>query len=477
MRWGLCGVLLVACGSIGLTSGSGCADIYDSCPDGGAGGRGCPVNRASNSDANVGDMGDAGDASDDSAVHDGGEVSWFDGPYCDASCSVPATLVIAHTAPGVPPFRVCFSEGATGTTPNVPAIPAIPDNPSTARPYPTTGPFPGVTSGTPGFYPGTVGAFPELGLAFQKLEITFFMVLSSSITNDVNYDGGAGINATDGGQEEDCVHLVGTHGLGKGDTGSGATAGRLTLGTDFFALPTIPAGTLDGAQTYLVSVIGCLPEGAPDPDTCGPDYDGGNTAALSIAALDTTTNPGTSAIGVQFAHRSFALENTPVVLSASDGGTAEIIHTPATDGVLPALITGLMPVPVGSSPVSYADAGPVTPTQLFATSANGAPTAFAVSVEPLDGGSPNASPWPGAPGAPGDVIALPLTEILALSAWSATTMSPPNGFVNGQTYTFILTGDPSAQPLLLADGGTNPLYDGRGVHLLAFPNSFMPFAL
>jgi hypothetical protein len=389
-----------------------------------------------------------------------------------------ATLLIAHTAPGVPPFRLCFSFGSAGTTPTVPPIPALPDSPAAAPPYPTTGPYPAVAAGTPGIYPGTIGAFPGLGLSYQDLETTFYAVFSSSVANDLNFDAGSGYNAADGGAEEDCVQLIGTHGLGVGpDPASGSLNGR------FVPLPTVPAGTFDDNQTYLVSLNGCLPDGTASPGaatagyTCGANYDK-ITAALSVVQLDTTTIAGSSDIGVQFVDRSLPIQNTPAPCFDCAG---EIAHTAATDGVLPAFFRGvtdggIVPIPVSTSPVTYDSTGAPTPTQRLVINASDPTMQFGASVVPLDGGSPNTAAWPGFPGAPGDVIALPLTTIALLSSWTATTVSPPNGFANGQTYTFLLTGDPYAQPLLFPDGGTNPLYDGRGVHLLAFPNSSIPIS-
>ena len=97
---------------------------------------------------------------------------------------------------------------------------------------------------------------------------------------------------------------------------------------------------------------------------------------------------------------------------------------------------------------------------------------------------PNADPWPGQPAppngtGPGDVIAVSLATIQYASQWSASVASTPGGanFAYGQTYTFILEGDPLAQQGLLSDGGLNPAYDGRGIHIVAFPNNFSPAQL
>jgi hypothetical protein len=435
----------------------------------------------------TGTTGDGGTGTQDGST--GTSDSSTDGPAPDTYVPPPANLVLAHTSPGIPPFRVCFSEGAVGTTASVPALPALPDGPGAAPAYPTTGPYPGVAAGTPGVYPGTIGAFPSLGLSLENLQVTPYAVLASSIANDVNLDGGAGINASDGGAEEDCVHLIGTHGLGTTDPG---TPGRLTLNQDFFALPTIPASTLKDTQTFLLTINGCLPggtagyeAGVPENVTCGPAYDGGNTASIGIIQLDTTTVPD-GGIGVQFAHRSTAVENTPVEVAVGD--TAVLLHTAASDGVWPAFFqvipdagddgaAGVVPTTLTTSPVLYSDTG-LTATQTVSVNLTAATTAFGVFVQPLDGGAPNALAWPGTVGAggavPGDVIALPLSDIQLLSSWSSTTADggAPATFTNGTSWVFIFEGDPAAQQLVTPAGAQNPSYDGRGVHIVAFPNTF-----
>ncbi|MGO8994186.1 MAG: hypothetical protein ACLQVI_12725 [Polyangiaceae bacterium] len=416
-----------------------------------------------------------------------------------------ANLVIAHTAPGVPPLRVCLATAsALAASPSVVPIPPLPDTVGVAPAYPATGPYSGVAAGTPGIYPGTIGAFPSLGLSYEELAITPFVVLASSIANDVDLDGGVGVNLGDGGIEETCVALIGTHGLGAEDTASGSTPGRLTLGTDFFPLPVIPFGTLANAKTYLLTVNGCLPGGTVLPATtpgepaltCGSGDAG---PWIGVAEMDTTTVPADGGIGVQFAHRSTALESTPVLCTTPSCTSDVEIHAPASDGVWPAFLTpfdfdagegvgeqqAFAPTELAQVPVSYS--GPVgvtTPQGGSAISpvvsvpvnvAGGSTTYFGVLVQPLDGGAPNANPWPGtfngAP-APGDLILLPLSKVQLLSAWNATTVGGSLGFVPGQNYTFILTGDPSAEQLLNADGGLNPEWDGRGVEFLAFPNVF-----
>jgi hypothetical protein len=421
----------------------------------------------------------------DSAVADSG-------PVVDSASPPPATLLLAHTAPGVPPFRVCFSIAFTpGQTASVQSFQALPDNPSVSPPYPATGPYPGVAYTTPGIYPGSVGPLPAFGIDYQNIPVTAYVILASSIANDVNIDGSAngGVNSADGGAEEDCPHLIGTHGLGTTvDTAAGAVTGRLVLGQDFFAMPTIPMGTLHDSTTYLITVNGCLPGGTPAgvPQECGADYDGGVTANLGIATLDTTTPGPDGGIGVQFAHRATAIENVPIVCPASVCGSVTPIHDPAAAGVYPVVLqealvdggeeAGLVQqttaFPVSTTPILYSGNG-ISATAPVPVTPNGG-TVFAVGVAPLDGGFPNELPWPGTPGAPGDVLAFPFSAIQLLSQWGQSTASAAGGaqFSAGVNYTFILVGDPAAAQLP-TDGGLGQ-YDGRGVHFLAFPNVFTP---
>lgn len=430
-----------------------------------------------------------------------------DGGGKDSAAPIPANLVIAHVGPGIPPVRVCFATGS-GASFGVQPFNALPDNPSGAPPYPATGSFPAVAPGTPGIYPGTIGAFPTI-TDLAPLTITPFAILASSIANDINFDGGNGVNSADGGQEEDCVHLIGSHGLGSAEVAP-AVAGRLTPGVDFFPLAPIPAGTLADQNTYLLTINGCLPGGevsdaaAAAGFTCGPGDAG---PSIGIAQLDTTTTAPDGGIAIQFAHRSVSLENTPI----QPPGAPVMLHTPASLGVWPALIqpgvVGMVPIDAGpdggdagtmpvygevpvilgdaaAGPVTYNGTG-ITGTQILPLTETDPTTAFfGVFVQPLDGGAPNGNPWPGSydPGTgapiPGDLIALPLSVIDQLSSWGASTApgGSPIGFVSGQSYTFIIIGDPVAEQLPNPDGGPgiNPAWDGRGMHIVAFPNKFKP---
>ena len=139
-------------------------------------------------------------------------------------------------------------------------------------------PFPVVEPGTPGIYPGTIGAFPNVGIDLQTITIAPFAILSSSIANDVNFDGGLkGVNTTDGGNEETCDHpdrLARRHGTGDNPLDGSPRASAPTSSP----LPVISAGTLNDYKTYLLSVVRVACPALltrRKATTCGAGYDGG----------------------------------------------------------------------------------------------------------------------------------------------------------------------------------------------------------
>jgi hypothetical protein len=471
--------------------GSGCSNSTAvATPDGGQ--------TAGNNDGGQTGSGPDGSTGSTDGATGASETGAKDSGTFDSALPTPANVIVANTAPGVPPFRLCLATGS-GATLAVTQVSPLPDGPGAPLNFPQTGTYPTVPPGTPGIYPGTIGAFPTV-TDLSQITLTPFLVLASSVANDINLDGGAGSNG-DGGAEEDCVSLIGTHGLGTAETAAGATKGRLVAGTDFFPLPPIPTGTLQDAKTFLLTVNGCLPGGTPGAQlnpavppqyTCGADYDGGNSVNVGYVQLDTSTAVADGGIGLQFAHRSTAIENTTIAVTG-----VGVIHPAATDGVLPVLLqpgtetvpndggldeagnpidagTTTVPITVPSflsvTPVKYSDNGVTTLTSVPFTTTDPTTSFFGAAVVPLDGGQPSFGAWP----SPGDLIALPLASIDQLSAWNASTSSAPTGFQVGQSYTLILVGDPVAQQLPNPDGGPppNPLYDGRGIHIVAFPNVY-----
>jgi hypothetical protein len=388
--------------------------------------------------------GDAGGGGADSGTpHDAGEI--HDASDGSAPPAPPAAFALVHAAPGVPPVRLCFGSAAAGQAASVLAIPPIPDEPSSAPAVPAIGAYPAVAKGTPGIYPGSVATLPfQNDLSDQALEL--YAVLASSVSGDVASDGGLG-TGPDGGPEESCTALVGSSGLGTGDT----PPGRLVAGTDFFALPVVAAGTFGATGAYLLSLTGCLSGAGLGAETCGASE--AASPAIGVATLD-TTSVATASFGAQFAHRSSALEGTAF------GG-----HAAASSGVEPVLVSSsgtVTPLFSSAAAVLFSGTG-IGPSPAaaaaFDPTAQGA--AFGVVLLPPDGGSPSMQAYPA-----GDLVAMPLATIQSLSSWTASTASGATAFASGYAYTFVLVGDPSAP------AASDPSYDGRGIHFVAFPNVF-----
>ena len=423
------------------------------------------------------------------SIPDGGVLSFPDGSPTDATIPPPPTqipdggaydpanLVLVHGAPGVPPFRLCW--GTQTGTPNttVVPVPPTPDAPS--------------AQGSLGIAVGSIQSYsPSPGAAFESITLVPFLITNlAAIANDVNYDGGEGVNLTDGGFEENCTALIGKDGTG----------GRLHVG-DYERLPNIPAGTLKNGGTYLIALTGCLPGLGPDggQDACGFAYDGGMNAELEVLPLDTTTAVPSYTIGVQFVHASSAIEGSSYVAKG------ETLHEPASSGVIPGFLlpdAGGTWFPMTSSSSNWGYGASVTNAAggIWPSTASALPVNLddpAVSFGVVTIGPSTASQPPrigaypgrevtgadgGAAWAPGDFLTFPLDTIGTLSDWSATIdpSSSPATFTYGHRYTFVLLGDPRAEPLLMPsfDGGAatpNPNYDGHGLHLVAFPNDFRP---
>ncbi len=218
------------------------------------------------------------------------------GPDSSSSVPSPARVVVAHTAPGAPPVRICFATVSGTFEPSVAAIPPLPDSPSSAPAFPSIGSYPAVAAGTPGIYPGTIGALPTI-TDLSTISLVPFVVLASSTANDVNFAAGAGVNTADGGTRRTASSSSARTVRGRPGSADRVDNGRLIAGTDFIQLPTIPAGTLLDGKAYLWTLDGCLPGAVPAATqrmTCGPSYDGG--VGLSwLAELDTTTEPAPQA--------------------------------------------------------------------------------------------------------------------------------------------------------------------------------------
>ena len=215
-------------------------------------------------------------------------------------------------------------------------------------------------------------------------------------------------------------------------------------------------------------------------DTCGAGYDGGANVAIIAAQLDTTTQVD-GGWGLQFANISTPLQGTPLAL-VEDAGY--VFHAPASTGLLPGFAVtksvdgadAMTFAPTSSTPIAMS-------ASLFAPVVTVTPdpssSVFGVVTLPGSGtaGAPVLTRYPfDSNGYPGDLFALPMTDVQLLSSWSASSADGgPPGFLAGQSYAFIAVGnndfttvpqlvDAEGQPNVFVDGGT---YDGRGLHIVS----------
>jgi len=307
----------------------------------------------------IADGGSDGNESIGDSGHEAGLDAGFD---ADADTGVPpladAKLVLVHAAPGLGPVRFCLAT-SVGTAESVVApISALPHGPLSAPSYPPPPAFGSeydggsapVAQGTPGLYPGTIAALPDI-TSLDAFAITFILIDANAIANNT------AAGSPDGGPELTCQQLLGTHAKGTTDS---PVAGTLTP-SQFIVLPAIPPGTFPDGSTSLLSFTGCVAgyepsaaaraQGTTATDICGADFGSSGNVAVGVAPIDTTSAPTSGGWGVQFAHRSTAIQGTPVPIVA--GGTPTgIVHKAASAGLLPQITAS------GDHSVHHGDRGP-----------------------------------------------------------------------------------------------------------------------
>jgi len=443
----------------------------------------------------IADGGSDGNESIGDSGHEAGLDAGFD---ADADTGVPpladAKLVLVHAAPGLGPVRFCLAT-SVGTAESVVApISALPHGPLSAPSYPPPPAFGSeydggsapVAQGTPGLYPGTIAALPDI-TSLDAFAITFILIDANAIANNT------AAGSPDGGPELTCQQLLGTHAKGTTDS---PVAGTLTP-SQFIVLPAIPPGTFPDGSTSLLSFTGCVAgyepsaaaraQGTTATDICGADFGSSGNVAVGVAPIDTTSAPTSGGWGVQFAHRSTAIQGTPVPIVA--GGTPTgIVHKAASAGLLPQITASGDLIALAASPVQTSGTQ-ITP--YTTVTADPTTSGFGVLTAPgsLADGGEEPLPWPvsfqtigGVQTAVlGDLLGLSLGGIEALSAWQLSTADggSPSGFAAGNGYTLVFVGSIDAPQLANPDGGVdvNPTYDGRGLHVVAFPNRFAPILL
>ena len=357
-----------------------------------------------------------------------------------------ARVVLVHASPDLGPMRFCLATGQ------------LPDG-SDSQTVPVFPPLPNQLDGNPlhtvaGLYPGSGSALQDLG-DFAGVAITVYAIDATKIAGDVA-DAGAGI---DGGpdaatEQLTCVALIGPK-LG--------TPGSLTAGKDYYPLGTFAKGTFPRSTTELITLTGCLGN-ATDRDAgaarCGANWDftSGNIQS-NLYALDTTSAPAANSFGAQVIHAA----------SAVDGfESAEAGNAPVSQFI--GLATGGGALPVGvpiAGPINFRGFAP----DAAAVQEPGSALASTTSVDDTTFSGTG-------DGGPIHRFTLSLPTIALLSTGTGTALDGGPYFAPGESYTFVLMGDPTADPVqlpgALPDSGINPAYNGYGVHFLAFPNH--PFA-
>jgi hypothetical protein len=333
-----------------------------------------------------------------------------------------ARLTMVHASPAAGIVRICFAIRSTtdaGTVDTIAPFLPLPHS-RTASQIAAGQPYPGLP-------PGFGGPLSDTGSNLEVLTIVPYVINAAKV---------AQYSREDGGTPTACDELL------KPDAGIG-----LVAGTDYQILPAIPAGTFKAGKSYIAAAIGC-PKGAAalfggEPQAkakCGSTFtDASGNMEAKIFEVSKTV-PNANQIGAQFLHLS------PVVQAAV-----------GPDGVAAVLKEGDASTPINPTPVKYGDnAAPTTPTAAT-VSANGLLIANALS------------------GDASTVVPMPLSTVSQLSTGGATF-----AYVNGNSYTFIAVGDPTAPQYInpLDGGASSPdaggVFNGRTLHFLGFPNEFTP---
>jgi hypothetical protein len=358
-------------------------------------------------------------------------------------------LVNATSDAKATPVRICIgygdpaNGGAIVVTGGVNAFPDAPRSPDFAM---------------AGLYPGygvRLADDPQLASfdpAFRTFSI--FVIDASQIAADTA-DGGP-----DAGVEVPCEGLIGTDGLGV----SGIGGGTLQIGSQYWYVGTVqscqdnPAGCLLRGTSWVVAVTGCAPgESASEASRCPQDYEvATGDLSLTLWELDGVTQLD-GGMGAQIANASLAWDAVTRDVGADTWA-------------------GFWAQPSSGSPTI----APITQTSPFGTLTP--ETLATMPVLPYDGdaGFGVEMVLGGAPTGPGNCPAVgpcipPLLESLPVID-ALTYRSPPPGgsFAVGQSYVFVLVGDP-LQPAYLnpQDGGAatpgTGAFNGKSPHLLAFP--------
>jgi hypothetical protein len=384
-------------------------------------------------------------AGDDGGGTDGNMVVTTDGGGAADADAAPAPvhgkLILVHASAFAPALRFCFGSvnSDAGTTTVTPSYPA-----------------PNTVLGVP---PGTGGpaADSPLDLANRTLEIYGINAAAAGL---------AGQTADAGTTELTCDKLIGANALA-GD--AGGPASPLALGTDYWDLGQLKAGTLADGTTTLLAVTGCAPGETENPTyNCPMPYDvATGNLGMWVAKLDTTTPLDGGSLGAQFAYASYpflsesTLVNgaaavagfyvttlvTPEAGAPADGGDA------AVEAAAPTPVPVTVPYPIAEG-VTYGNLSPAALAPVSGLTFDGT-SGFFVNTVTADGG-----PTP-------VQFGVPLPAIQAISAPNADA----GIFANGVGYVFVLVGDPGQPSYDIPDGGDAGPFNLFSAHILAFPTN------
>lgn len=325
-----------------------------------------------------------------------------------------AKAILVHASPDLPAVRVCLAIGskADGSDAVIVPLPPLPDRTVSPAPY-------------PGLFPGTGGALPDLGFDLSGKVVVPYVLLAEPLASDARTDAGP--------PPFNCAELL--------NPGGDAS---LTAGS-FLKLPPVAAGTFASGKTKLVAVTGCIANEPKGSALCGASYNvlQGNVG-LTVFDLDRAALASASQVGLQVAHLSAPTEGE--IQGGPSVGIAAGLAGPLDAAAGDAFVE---PVAIG---VHYGEIGPSTATRVGLASVD--ETLFAINVLSPDGGVPLAG------------FGVPLS--LVYTATTGQVSGASSYFATGANYTFVVVGDP-AEPAFLDAGGL-PVFNGRTLHFLAFPN-------
>ncbi|MBI5532176.1 MAG: hypothetical protein HY898_05655 [Deltaproteobacteria bacterium] len=332
------------------------------------------------------------------------------------------TLAIVHASANLWPFRVCFKQVDTGEFVD---IAPLPSDPAAVMPH-----------------SNTVGVAPGSALLLRNAE----NVLGQGAVRLVPYL--LRVDRLAGKDDKTCSQLV-------------CTDSWCLLPEDYVSLPEVSINATAMEAAAVLVVHGCLESaGGATPERCGGDVK--TEGKLAIRTFDPyplgVDAPAQGYVRVRAAHFS---ESADSVLLGNGGDAGQsgklrlLYGSFANPGTGQTLLDGDPFLTLRASDVPIAVPG-VQDKDLIEYEKNG----FTLLSPMEDGG-----------------VAHPLTLSLAVVQDLSDSTGLPHTFWNkGTDYLVALVGDATkgAAQLHDPDGGTNPYFDGVGLHLIALPMRVLP---